>query len=315
MATKDELHQIQTTDRRVAAWQKRAATFEQARDSGSLPEAELAQLAARLERQRDKLLAALESQRRLREELAQTKTHGGDNTRRRLLELRYEIGEDLAAGRISQDDYDGCKQRIEDSLRQLDEPPQPGETIRVIGIPRKQIDTQKLAMVYWLQARRQVRERKGLPPPTEEEQRREEILWMQTQTMVKQNQQQEDATTAKKQEAAYQRLRRSKPRQLRQPTWDWLLDQGLRELPADGRIGQLVARYGILDAPELLRSTVIQLDDDLDYIIDSQTIRELADSSKTTTLVRLSDRVRISVAREIIKRAIAEGSVFDQLDV
>jgi hypothetical protein len=240
---------------------------------------------------------------------------GSDTSRRRLLELRYEIDEDLAAGRMTEAEHSSCRQRIEDSLRQLDEPRRPGETIRVVGIPRKKIDIEKLALVYWMQARRQIREKKGLPPPTDEEVRHEESLWLQTKAAVKADKQQEDAASAKKQEAADRRFRSNKPRQLRQATWDWLLDQGLRDLPADGHLGALVAQYGIFDAPELLRSTVIQLDDAVDYIIDSQTVRELASSSKTTTLVCLSDRQRRSVAREAIEHAVADGPIFDQLDV
>ena len=316
MATKKELDRIRLTDRRATAWQKRVAAFESARDSDSLSDAELAKLATRLERQRDELLQQLEAQRPLREELAQPRERpGSDNSRRQLLELRYEIDEDLAAGRMTEAEHSSCRQRIEDSLRHLDEPGRPGETIRVVGIPRKKIDIEKLALVYWLQARRQIREKQGLPPPTDEEVRHEEILWLQTKAAVRADKQQEDAASAKKQEAADRRFRSNKPRQLRQATWDWLLDQGLRDLPADGHLGAPVAQYGIFDAPELLRSTVIQLDDAVDYIIDSQTVRELASSSKTTTLVCLSDRQRRSVAREAIEHAVADGPIFDQLDV
>ena len=53
----------------------------------------------------------------------------------------------------------------------------------------------------------------------------------------------------------------------------------------------------------------------IDYIIDGQTVRDLAAATNDTTLVWLNDREKMPATREIIEHAIAEGPVFDQLDV
>jgi hypothetical protein len=49
--------------------------------------------------------------------------------------------------------------------------------VKVKGIPRKEIDTEQLAMVFWLQAKRMVKERKekGLPPPERTPEQRAEF--------------------------------------------------------------------------------------------------------------------------------------------
>lgn len=67
---------------------------------------------------------------------------------------------------MTQQEYEDCKRRIEDSLRTLDAPSRPGERIRVIGLPRKKIDIDRLAQVYWMAGLRRARERQGKPPLT-----------------------------------------------------------------------------------------------------------------------------------------------------
>lgn len=108
---------------------------------------------------------------------------------------------------------------------------------------------------------------------------------------------------------------RNKPKQLRQATWDWLLDQGLRELPASGQLAPVVYAHGILDQPELLRMTVIQIPDGLEYVIDQRAAQELARSADPVSLVRLHDRERVAVSYTSVEQAIATGPLFDQLDV
>src|SRR6266511_4088943 len=87
-----------------------------------------------------------------------------DRARSELMKLRYEIEEDLAAGRIEQHDYDFCLHQIETNLKSLDEPLPPGQKIRVVGIPHKQIDVDKLAAAFLMQAENQIRQRRGEPP-------------------------------------------------------------------------------------------------------------------------------------------------------
>jgi hypothetical protein len=131
---------------------------------------------------------------------------------------------------------------------------------------------------------------------------------------VERNKKKQAERDQKKAEAAYQRFRRAKPAQLRQATWDWLLDQGLRELPADGRFGPLIQRFNGLGIPDLLRSTVIRLDG-LDYVIDAQAARDLVSRAATITLVRLRDRERVPMALATVLAGLTDGPVFDQLDV
>lgn len=119
----------------------------------------------------------------------------------------------------------------------------------------------------------------------------------------------------RKQEAAHRHFMRNKPKQLRQATWDWLLDQGLRELPASGQLAPVVYAHGILDQPELLRMTVIQIPDGLEYVIDQRAAQELARSADPVSLVRLHDRERVAVSYTSVEQAIATGPLFDQLDV
>lgn len=96
--------------------------------------------------------------------MAQRPSAATISSRTELLKLRYEIDADLAAGRLEQWGYDSAKLRIEYALKRLDEPLPPRQDIRVTSIPRKEIDTDKLAQALWLQARRKLREsRRGYP--------------------------------------------------------------------------------------------------------------------------------------------------------
>ena len=77
-----------------------------------------------------------------------------------LEDLQAEIDNDLTAGRLSPESYQDANARIATALKAATEPLPPGEKIRVVGIPRKEIDTEKLAMVYWMQAKRLAREKR-----------------------------------------------------------------------------------------------------------------------------------------------------------
>lgn len=76
--------------------------------------------------------------------------------------LQDEIDNDLTAGRLSPEAYQSANERIAIALKAATEPlPQAdGRKLRVVGIPRKAIDTEKLAMVYWMQAKRLAREKR-----------------------------------------------------------------------------------------------------------------------------------------------------------
>jgi hypothetical protein len=313
MPTKEQLKQIKATDRRVAAWNKRAEVLKEAVENGNVTKAQLAKRTATLERHREDLQRQLDAERQAREELAQTHKDADARIRRQLLELRYEIEDDLEAGRITEGDYEFCNSQIDVGLRTLDEPRKPGE-IRVIALPRKKPDLKMLARALLMHVQNETRQEEGKPPLTQDEQRALETDLILAQSQAEDERHKQAEKDEKKRAAAYKRFRSNKPRQLRQDTWDWLLDQGVEELPADGQLGRLAHQHGILDTPELLHSTVIQLDD-LDYIIDSQAVGELDGSADDITLVRLSDRERAPVTREAIEKAIADGPVFDQLNI
>jgi hypothetical protein len=178
-----------------------------------------------------------------------------DPARRELLELRYEIEEDLAAGRISQADYDLCKRRIAQGLRDLARPAQ--GKVRITAIPKKVIDWDQFARVLIMAAEEQLRQKQGKPPLSAAELREREVQLAQSAQEAKAE---EAERGRKKADAAKRRLRRRKPEQLRQETWDWLLDKQ-PEGPGDEPLGSLLYRLGITEHPELLRSTVIQLPD------------------------------------------------------
>jgi hypothetical protein len=74
--------------------------------------------------------------------------------------LQAEIDDDLTAGRISPEAYQSANGRIASALKAATEPLPLGQKIRAVGIPRKEIDTEQLAMVYWMQAKRLAREKR-----------------------------------------------------------------------------------------------------------------------------------------------------------
>jgi len=63
--------------------------------------------------------------------------------RQELLDLRAEIEADSKAFRIDPLDYAFCKSQIENQLGLLATPRKPGE-LRVVGLPNKQVDWEKL---------------------------------------------------------------------------------------------------------------------------------------------------------------------------
>jgi YD repeat-containing protein len=81
--------------------------------------------------------------------------------------LQAEIDDDLTHGRITADEYDAARQRIEHTLKVLTAPPSPpeskrkGKPIRVVGIPAKKIDTELYAMTLFLAGQRAVREKRA----------------------------------------------------------------------------------------------------------------------------------------------------------
>jgi hypothetical protein len=227
------------------------------------------------------------------------------------LKLRQEIEDDLAAGRLDQFDYDFCKQRIEAELADLAKPLPPGQKLRVIGIPKKKVDWDEVARIAIHMAENKLREDSGEPPPTEDEYRQRDV---EIALAMREGKRLQEEEAERKQAAARRRFARRKPEELRQATWDWLLAQGLEGLPEDCRLGPLVHEFGILEQPNLLRGTIIQLDDGTDYVIDEKAAQALAAPRRKPVLIRLADRARVPTSRRRVVAAIANGPVFDQLN-
>lgn len=82
------------------------------------------------------------------------------------------------------------------------------------------------------------------------------------------------------------------------------------------QLGSALYKLGILRQPELLRDTVIELDDEVEYIIPLDTAKILSETKETSeevTLIRLIDHKEHLVPTSIVQQAINEGTLFDQL--
>ncbi|UUY01590.1 hypothetical protein LRS13_12690 [Svornostia abyssi] len=78
-----------------------------------------------------------------------------------LSRLQQEIDDDLTHGRITPEDYDFARRRIEAAVKVATQPVQSGQRIRVTSIPQKEIDTDKLAVAYMLLARAEARRKRA----------------------------------------------------------------------------------------------------------------------------------------------------------
>ena len=77
--------------------------------------------------------------------------------------------------------------------------------------------------------------------------------------------------------------------------------------------GALADNSGLLDHPELLSDTVMELEDDCEYVITETAARLLLARASKINLVRLYDRKKKVISARELRTAIRRSSVFDQL--
>lgn len=71
---------------------------------------------------------------------------------------------------------------------------------------------------------------------------------------------------------------------------------------------------GIFEHPELLKNSVIELEDEVDYLIKPRAARSLAEGDHYITLKRLVDQENYTVERESLVRAFANNHSLEQLE-
>lgn len=110
-----------------------------------------------------------------------------------------------------------------------------------------------------------------------------------------------------------------KPLHLRQETWDFLKPYLIRfpiseQSALIEQPGPLLLELGLLTKPHLLRSTVIEMPNEVEYLITPAAAEDLAAGAKNVTLTVLYDQRHEEHARSEIADALKNGPVFDQLD-
>ena len=89
---------------------------------------------------------------------------------------------------------------------------------------------------------------------------------------------------------------------------------GLR--PHDPRHpGRCAFEAGIAKKPGLLVRTVIELEDEVEYIIDAEAAIELQAEKDGIILHRLADGKEKTATKDELLRSFRDGAVFDQLEL
>jgi len=107
-----------------------------------------------------------------------------------------------------------------------------------------------------------------------------------------------------------------KPVNLRQPTWEFLLQQlGHNKFDEKAMLGLAKNLYevGITSQPNLLQNTIITLTRDVEYKITPEAARAICANDELIVLRRL-DGQETSVARATIIDALRNGCEFDQME-
>ena len=79
--------------------------------------------------------------------------------------------------------------------------------------------------------------------------------------------------------------------------------------------GKAAFSSGILDHPDLLEGTVIELPDEVEYVIDRTAADQIKRRDPEVVLKRLGDAKVQSATLKEITQAIKMGSTFDQLPI
>jgi hypothetical protein len=77
--------------------------------------------------------------------------------------------------------------------------------------------------------------------------------------------------------------------------------------------GRRAYEAGVIENPELLADTVIELEDECEYVIDRAAAEALRNQSDPITVKRLGDDKEKTVPKVTLIESIRSGPVFDQL--
>jgi hypothetical protein len=106
-----------------------------------------------------------------------------------------------------------------------------------------------------------------------------------------------------------------KPVNLRQDTWQFLLDAFNSEAPH--ALAEHPARYlyraGIIEHPDLLKNSVIQLQSGVEYLITPRAANRLKGGDALIVLDRLDGHVA-AISAQTIFTALSNDCEFDQLE-
>lgn len=106
-----------------------------------------------------------------------------------------------------------------------------------------------------------------------------------------------------------------RPLGFRPATWDFIeqasgpIDSDQLDLP-----GALAVRAGVMEYPHLLANTVIELDNDCEYVIRLSAATQVAESHEMVELERLYDKQPHELSRAEFLLALERTPTFDQLD-
>lgn len=81
----------------------------------------------------------------------------------------------------------------------------------------------------------------------------------------------------------------------------------------DSRPGTIAYNAGVITQPELLKKTVVELDDGVDYLIDEHVAKAIYHQEETVILSRLIDGKSKKFSRDEVLNTIQRGATFDQL--
>lgn len=102
-----------------------------------------------------------------------------------------------------------------------------------------------------------------------------------------------------------------KPIQIREDTWEWYIKEN--KSTETEKWGKLMYDAGIINEPELLQNTVIELQEGVEFVIDANAAKDLSEKKTEITLVRLYDHTSEVFSYDDVIEAIQSGQTFDQL--
>ena len=108
-----------------------------------------------------------------------------------------------------------------------------------------------------------------------------------------------------------------RPVYYRQATWDFVIarigNAAIEHVYDSRQPGKAAFSSGILEHPDLLEDTVIELPDQAKYVIDRAAADQIKRRDPDVVLKRLGDAEEQSSSLKEIIQAVKMGSIFDQL--